>query len=492
MNSDSPAQNGLRGSVMRGIGWVAVEKWGLRLMSLIVFVILLRTIDAAEFGLASFTTSITMILLVFVDAGFPKALIQKKELDPDDAPTAFWTALGLATVIYTLLFFAAPLVSDLMDMPELDAMLRVLGLALYVTALSSVPTALLERDLNFRSLGLRSIFGTAVGAAIAVPMALFGMGVWALIAQTLGTLTAGAVALWFATSWRPTFRFSFSSLKRLATFGISVMGLELLNRLQQNTDKLLINIILGPAAGGIYFVGQRAVKVISDLVSSVISKVALTTFSKLQDDRPRLNRAFLQLTFAAGAIAIPLFGILAVHGDIILPYVAGEGDWAEAVPVMQILAVSSALAAMLYFDKQTLLAVGEPRRALVLGLVENIVGIALLVIAAPFGIVAIALGRVARLILVWPYRMHLLQRYASITIGSYVFNVAMLVAAFAVPVGVAVVAWMTPWRDVSPAFWAFAAPTGAIMLAVYYGGLWLLCGRTNRDVIRKSLKFGRR
>ncbi|GGD31404.1 lipopolysaccharide biosynthesis protein [Microbacterium faecale] len=478
--------------MLHGIGWSAVEKWGIRLMSLVVFVILLRTIDASEFGLASFTTAITSMLLVFVDAGFAKALIQKRELGGDDATTAFWTSIAIAVVIYGLIFFTAPLIASWMEMEQLSAMLRVLGLSLFASAMSSVPAALLERDMNFKSLGLRSIFGTVVGAAIAVPMALFGMGVWALIVQMLATLVAGTIALWFSTSWRPTFRYSVPALRKLMSFGVSVLGLEILNRTQQNIDKVLVNVLLGPEAGGIYFVAQRAMKLVSELVSSVISKIALTTFSKLQDDRERLNRAFLQLTFAAGGIAIPVLGIIAALGDIIMPYMSGAGEWERAVPIMQILAVSMSMAAICRFDKQTLLAVGRPARAFALGLIENIVGVALLMIAAPFGLIALAVGRALRIILTWPYRIYLLKKYASIQIVPYILNTVMLAAAFIVPLGLLFLCTYTPWRQATPAFWTFAVPMSIMMLLSYYGTLWLVCGRRNRAAIRRTLKLGRR
>lgn len=492
MNAESSEYKNLRGLALRGIGWTAVEKWGIRLLSVVVFVILLRTMEPEEFGLASFTTAIVTILLVFVDAGFPKALIQKKELDKDDATTAFWTSAALAFLIYVLVFFTAPLVATVTDMPELTAMLRVLGLALLVTAFSSVPAALLERDMNFRSLGLRSIFGTFAGAVIAIPMAVIGMGVWALIAQTLSTLTVGAIALWFSTSWRPAFRYSVPALRAMASFGLSVLGIEFLTRVQQNIDKLLINVLLGPAVGGIYFVAQRALKIISELIASVISKIALTTFSKLQDDRERLNRVFLQLTFAAGAVAVPFLGIVAALGDIIFPYVAGDEQWDLAVPIMQILAFSSALAVIVRFDKQTLLAVGEPRRAFVLGLLENIVGVVLLIVAAPYGLIALAIGRSVRIFVLWPYRLYLLRRYASIAVGKYLFNSVMLFLAIAVPIGVMLLVSLTPWRDTHPAFWTYAAPMSVIMLLIYFGVLWVVCGRENRNAIRRTFKLKRR
>ncbi|WP_221583745.1 lipopolysaccharide biosynthesis protein [Microbacterium sp. G2-8] len=481
----------LRSHVLRGIGWTVIEKWGIRLVSLGVFVILLRQLDAEDFGVASLTTSVTMILFAFVDAGFSKALVQRKELGPDDATTAFWTSFGIAVVVYAILFFTSPLIASLTGMAELEAMLRVLGLSMFVIALSSVPSALLERDMNFRSLGLRSIFGTVVGAIVAVPMALFGAGAWALIAQTLATMVAGMIALWFSTDWRPRFRYSIPALRGMMSFGLSSLGLELVNRTQQNIDKILVNVLLGPAAGGVYYVAQRAVKLVLELLSSVIGRIGLTTFSKLQDDFERLSRAFLQLTFAAGAIAIPVLCVMAGLADIILPYIAGEG-WGDAVVVMQILALSNSLFVICRFDKQALLGAGAPGRAFSLGLMESVVGIALLVIAAPFGLVAVACARVSRTLVTWPYRLYLLKRYAGVRVGEYIFNTVMLLLAVAAPLGLLALASLTPWRDTSPAMWTFAVPMAVVMVAAYYGVLWLICGRQNRKVIRRTFARARR
>lgn len=488
MSGKGARPNDLRSRVVRGIGWTIIEKWGIRLVSFGVFLLLLRTIDAAEFGLASLTTSITMILLVFVEAGFPKALVQKKTLEKDDAPTAFWTSIALALALYAGIFFSAPLVESLTGMEQLGAMLRVLGLTVFVSAMSGVPAALLERDMNFRSLGLRSIFGTIVGAAIAVPMALVGAGAWALIAQFLGTVTAGTVALWFSTDWRPSFQYSIGSLRDMVSFGLSFLGIQLLNRVQQNIDKVLVNILLGAEAGGIYFVAQRAMRLVLELVSSVISRVSLSTFSKLQDDLPRLGRAFLELTFAAGAVAIPALVVISALADIIMPYVSGGSEWGQTVILMQILAVSSSLFVISRFDKQVLLAAGRPGWAFALGIIENIVGIVLLVVAAPFGLIAVAIGRSARQFIIWPLRLSLIKRYAGVRISTYLFNAFVLLGGAVVPLAVLALVSLTPWRDTSPAFWTFAAPMAIVSLVLYYAVLWLICGRQNRAAIRRTLR----
>lgn len=485
--------SGLRGQALRGIGWVAVEKWGVRLMSLAVFVILVRTIDAEAFGLVSFTTSVSALLLVFVDAGFPKSLIQRKSLGDHDADTAFWTSAVIAVVLYVVLFFVAPLIESTVGLVGLSPVLRVLSLSLFATALSSVPSALLERDMNFKALGVRNLIGTVVGAAIAVPMAVMGLGVWALVAQSLGTLTASTIALWIASPWKPKFRFSIVTLREMTSFGLSVMGIQLMNALQANIDKILVNSLLGAQAGGIYFVAQRAVNLVSELITTVIGKIALTTFSKMQDDKKRLNRAFIQLTFATCVVAFPVFAVAFALADIILPFIAGEeAHWEQAIPLMQIFAVSSAFTAVAYYDKQALLSVGHPKKAFALGVVENLFGIALFVAAAPLGLVALAVTRAARLFVMWPVRLWLLNRFAGISVTQYISNVGISLLAVAPALGMAYLLATTPWRHADHLFWSYGVPVAVIMFVAYGCALLLCCGRARRNLILTTLTYVRK
>ncbi|MGK9219628.1 MULTISPECIES: lipopolysaccharide biosynthesis protein [unclassified Microbacterium] len=454
------------GRALRGMGWVAAEKWGVRLVSLAVFAVLTRTVAHEAFGLLSLTTVFIAILMVFVDSGFAKSLVQKPEIDNRDTSTAFWTSLGIAALIYVVLFFAAPLIAAAYAEPTLTPVLRVMGLGLFVNAASGVPAALLERNMDFRVLSLRSISGTMAGAAISIPLALSGAGVWALVAQTLGTLVASAIALWLSSEWRPQLLFSVSSLRAMISFGMSILGLELMNAVQANVDKLLIGTFLGSGPLGIYFIAQRLLNIITELMTTVIGKLALTTFSRLQSEPSRLRRAFLQMTFGSAAVAVPVFAAVALLAEIIVPYVFGPNTM-PSVPVMQVLAISAAFASIVYFDKNTLLAVGQAPRAFTLGLIENVVGVVLLLLCLPYGLLVVAIGRAARLFVVWPWRLWLLHRHVGIDIRRYLSIVIIAVSSIVPSVLVYLLLEKTAWRMTEPAFWTFAVPVGIIIVTIY-------------------------
>lgn len=466
------------------IGWIVAERWSSRLLTLTVFAVLTRLLSPEDFGLVSLATAFMAVLQVFVDSGFSKALIQRKQLDEKDASTAFWTSLGMAIALYVLLFFAAPLLETALRTPGLSDVLRVLGLTLPITALSQTPAALLEREFAFKALSIRQSVGTLAGALVAIPVALLGFGVWALVAQVLAAAVTSVVTLWASTSWRPRFEYSLGSLRALWSVGVSVLGIELLDAIQANIDKVIVGAFFGASDLGFYYLAQRVGTILIELVTSVISRVSLTTFSRVQDDLPRLNRIFRNLTFVAAAVSFPIFGLVAALAPQLIPLVFGPG-WGASIPILWVLAPGWALGTIMYFDRAVMLATGHARTAFGLAVAQSAVGIALVFLLLPLGILGVALSRWSRVIL-WPLRLWLLHRYIALPVWRYLGQIGRCVVAITPVVVVIVVLQFTPWALARGSTWTFALPVAIGGAALYAGLIWLLAGHENRLVLRRA------
>jgi O-antigen/teichoic acid export membrane protein len=211
----------------------------------------------------------------------------------------------------------------------------------------------------------------------------------------------------------------------------------------------------------------------------------LTTFSRVQDDPVRLNRIFRQLTFAASSVSVGIFGLVAVLAPQIVPALFGP-DWAEAVPILWILAPGWAIGAVMYFDRNALLATGNAASALWLALLQNVVSVLLVFVFVPFGVLGIAFSRLARFI-TWPVRLAVLRRAVGIDIGRYLLQIVRCLAAAVLPLTVIALLQLTPWAHSPSAFWLFAVPLGVVGGAVYAATLWLVASDENRTVVRPIL-----
>jgi O-antigen/teichoic acid export membrane protein len=452
------------------------------LLQLAVFAVLARLIAPEDFGMISLATAVIAVLRVLVESGFTKSLIQIKELGPKDASTAFWTSMGLAWIVYGALFVSAPMIAAWLEMPGLVDVLRVLGLSMPISALSQTPAAILEREFNFKVLSVRQLVAATVGALAAIPVALLGGGVWALVTQTMVIAVVSAVVLWATATWRPRFEYSWEALKRIWPVGLSIMGTELLDAIQGNIDKIVIGIVFTPEVLGYYYLAQRLGTLLMELVTTVISRVSLTTFSRIQDDIPRLNRVFRQMTFAAGVVGVPVFALTALFAPQLIPLLFGEG-WEPSIPILWGLAAGWGLAAVMYFDRTVLLARGQAKSAFWLSALQNVVGIGLLFALLPLGILGVVISRWAR-VFVWPVRLWVMKRAISLAIGRYLWEIVRVILAM-LPAGVVV--GLLQFSDWARGEWAaltFAAPMGLLAIMSYIAIVWLIAGEQNRAALR--------
>ncbi|MBU1802290.1 MAG: lipopolysaccharide biosynthesis protein [Actinobacteria bacterium] len=395
-------------TALRSLGWVALDKWGTRLVSLAVFVTLGRLLAPRDFGLVALAAVFTAILGTFVDGGFSQVLVQRVKVTSLETATAFWTSVGISVVMYAALAALARPLALLYGEPRLDELLYVLGLQLPIAALSGTPAALLQREFAFRGLMVRQLIGTVGGAVGGLVAALSGLGAWALVVQAVGSVSLSCATLWVLSGWRPTLEYSVPVLRSMLGFGLAALGTEAVNLANSQADKLIVGTLLGPAALGYYYVGSRIVNLVSELMTVVIAQVSFTTFSRMQHEPRRMASAFNKATFASATIALPVFGALAIQAPVIVPLTFGD-QWTSSVVVMQALAPAAALNSIIYFDKSALLARGFARDTFLLALGNAVLGVVLVFAAAPWGIVGVAASRSVRQFIYWPVRITVLR-----------------------------------------------------------------------------------
>ncbi|MEW1706479.1 lipopolysaccharide biosynthesis protein [Microbacterium sp. NPDC089190] len=406
------------GRAASSIPWIALDKWGTRLISIVVLLVLGRILSVDDFGLIALAQIFIAFAGVFVDQGFSKALIQRFDLTPTHVNTAFFASNVLAVILAGASALLSGPISSLFGSPDLQPVIAVLSGALVVNALSSTPAALMERDFRFRELAIRRVSGAFAGGVAGIVLALAGAGVWSLVAQTMVAAVVGLISIWLTSGWRPGTTVSRDALRELWSVGFAVLGIELIGLVNSQSDRLLVAAFLSTEALGFYFMAMRLVSLLVELFSSIFSTVSLTSLSRLQNDRPSMLRLLYKLAGSSCAVAIPVFTGAVIMAPVLFEVVIGA-KWQPSVVLFQILCGLGALNALAYFDRSTLLAVGRAGAAFQLTLGQSILGILLVLGVAPFGVIWVALAVTARQYLFWPIRLWYLARYAGVRPLTY-------------------------------------------------------------------------
>ncbi|ROS60967.1 PST family polysaccharide transporter [Frigoribacterium sp. PhB160] len=402
----------------KSIFWSFLDKWISRIFTLVVFVILGRLLTPSDFGAVALATSYVVFVTIFVDAGFGNALIQKAHLTKRDIGTAFSVSAVFGLALGGVSLLSAPAVADLFGSPQTAGVLRALSVSLFIQGLSSVPAALLEREMQFKALAIRRTSATFLSGTAAVVVALVGGGVWALVVQSLGFAVIGGVLVWVST-WRSmSIAFDLGSLRDLFNTSLGVLGIQFVTFVNSQADRLIVAIFLGVEPLGQYFFAMRIISLSIELFTAVFSNVGLSAFSKLQDDRPRLRALLYRLTSTTSLATVPVFAAIGAFASFFVPVVFGS-QWLPAIPILQILIFLGALNSLLIFDRSVLIAVGRASTAFWLSVGQAGFGVALLLVAGPFGLVAVAAAVVVRQYVFWPVRMLVLRRIIQYRLTTY-------------------------------------------------------------------------
>jgi len=288
-----------------------------------------------QFGLVGMAYLFIVFIEVLLGFGFSTALIQRHDLRDEHLTSVFWLNMLTGTLFGSLAILLSGWWAKANHAADLQPVVIVLSALVPVQGLCIVQTALLQRQMDFRHLAIRSISGTAAGGVTGIALALAGFGVWALVGQHLVRESVSAALLWRFSSWRPTLSFKFSAICSLAGYSWRVLAGQIGVFFQNQTESLIMGLFFGPAAVGFYRFADRLVEMSLKLFPRAVQVVSLAHFSRLQGDLHKLNRDFLRSCHLVCCATVPLLALMAGTADFVMGALGRH--WLPAAPVLRIL-----------------------------------------------------------------------------------------------------------------------------------------------------------
>ena len=354
-DSAAPEHGNLRSRVLAGAGWAGFSQIAVQLTRMLVAIIVARLLTPSDYGLAALTLVFSSLGMVFSDLALGAALVQRKTLTETDRSTAFWMTMASGVLFMVLGFALSWPIAALYGEPETQPLFAALSVSFVISALGSTQQALMLRDMAFRRLEMLTVVGALAGAPVAIALAAAGTGPWAIIGQQIAIAGATAALLWFGSSWRPKFHFSWTSLRDLWSFSGFLVGHRLLFYTYQNADNFIIGRWVGSAAVGAYAIAYNVMLAPATRIGGPLQRVLAPTFSRMQDEPARIADAWARVVRMIAAIAVPaLAGIMIVAPDFV--QVALGEQWASAAPIIQVLAWVGILQALQSINVDILMA----------------------------------------------------------------------------------------------------------------------------------------
>jgi PST family polysaccharide transporter len=338
----------LRTSVVKGGIYLTLRRGVSAALSLVGALLLTRIVGPENYGLFNASLAVYGYVQRLGLMGTNVYLIREQREDEMAIfHLAFWWLLAFGTVLTLVCGAFIALVGHFWVRTEGFIPVSLLMLAnVPLGLIAFVPQSLAEKRLNYRAVAGVEITSQALYYAASIPLAWHGYGVWAMVAGFWVSQLTLAVGYFVAVRYYPRWYFNRHSLEHMLRYSFSQAVAIWVYWLRDLAPSLLLLPIAGKEVTGYFALARRFLTILS-FAYETANRLAVPTFSRVQNDAPRLLRAIteaMQLQVLMVGIVFVLFQLVA---PIILPKVLGEKwDIKHIMIAFTILGITTTLASL--------------------------------------------------------------------------------------------------------------------------------------------------
>lgn len=412
------SKKSLTDEAITNVSWQAALLGSRLVLKAGILVILARNIPAADFGLIAAATVITSLATDFSQFGVHRAMVQRLELTRAHVSSAFAISLITGLIAAVGIFAAAPWFTEFFRMEGVEVFIRFLSFTLLFTGVAAVSASLLQRERRFRDLGLAEFGSYLLGFGfVALPMAFWGFGAWALATGLMTQVVARTISLIILHPPAIALLPSSVEARELLRTGYGFSAGQIGNFVATQVDYVIVGRYLGPEALGFYNRAYQFLLLPAQVFGTVTSTVLFPTLSSIQDQSERVARAYLRTMGVIALLTLPVGGVLAVIAPELVLFLLGE-QWTGMIIPFQILVVTLLFRTGYKISDAVTLATGSMyRRALRHWIYAFAVAVGAY-LGLPYGLAGVATGVGAAVVLNHVLMMDLARQVTGISFAS--------------------------------------------------------------------------
>jgi PST family polysaccharide transporter len=371
------------------LAWAFLATAGAKLSWLAALALLARVLAPEDFGLFAFGLVYVTYAETIGDLGTGAALVYTPKRVEEAAQVTFVFNLAMGVFWFTVSQLAAPWVADFFHNPAGEPILRVLAFSFLVKGFGNTHDALCRKQLRFKARLVPELLLALGKAVLAVTLALAGFGVWSLVWGQLLGVTLWTAALWRVVPWRPGWSLPREMVAPMVRYGRGIVAVDVLAGVVHHADLVVVGRMVGTAALGFYQIASRVPEMTVTLAVWVTGHVLFPAFARLHAAGSGLRDGFLAALRWISLLTLPAATGLVLVAEPLVLTLFGE-RWRPAVPVLRALAVYTGIRSLGSQAGDVLKATGRPGLLAALGVAKAAVLVPALVLAAPYGAVAVA------------------------------------------------------------------------------------------------------
>ncbi|MFT7049609.1 MAG: O-antigen/teichoic acid export membrane protein [Psychroserpens sp.] len=378
-----------KAKIIKGGFYLTIVNVLSQLLAIVVNIVLARLLLPEDFGLVALTMTFIGFITLFTNMGFGSSIIHENETNQKQLSSIYWLNYALSIASFLVIISTSQYAASFFNEPKLIAIVLVAAINILLNPFYIVQYKLLERDLEFRTISKINLSGTLIGSIAAIIGAYLGLGVYALILQSLVSSIVRLVLILFYKRWFPNFHFNFKEIKHMIWYSLKFKASNMAMYFERNIDYLILGKFFTSIILGYYAFAYNIMYTPVKRISYVFSEVLFPSFSSFKNDKEKIINGYFKSVNLVALVSIPAMTILAFNAELIIQTVFGQ-KWDGAIPIVRILCFAGAIQSISQFGGVIFASVGKPEVTLYVSIGRTILTVLAIVIGVQYGVLWVA------------------------------------------------------------------------------------------------------
>ncbi|MGQ4649263.1 oligosaccharide flippase family protein [Lyngbya aestuarii] len=347
---------------IRNLGWLTVAQALNRVSRLATTVIIARYLTREDFGLAALVTTTYDFTRILTSFGIGAKIIRAEESEIEDICNgAYWLNWLMFLILFVVQCLLAFGVAWFYDNNRLILPILILSFVYLMSPFGRIQSILIQKENRLKITALSQFLTITTSNIVTAILALFGMGLWAIVLPKLITPFIEVYVYLNNHTWRPSGGFTTKYWREIYQFGIKILGINFLRLLRENLDYLIIGKFLGVEVLGVYYFAFNAGLGISLTIIQSITVALYPHLCAARTNLVKFKQTYFKSLKTIAMIIIPCVLLQSSLAPFYVPIIFGE-KWvaAGAIPILILICLSAIPRPFESASAQLLAAIDRP------------------------------------------------------------------------------------------------------------------------------------
>ena len=382
-------------SVRTAAAWALSSQYSSFAIQFAASIVLARWfISPADLGLFSIAFAAVTLVAFLQDFGVNRYINGERELTAEKLQTAFTISVTFAWSIGLLAILASGPIAEFYHDPALRPVALIIACSYLLVPLAIVPQATCQRRMDYKSNTMIEVGSSIANASVAITLGVMGYGgialAWGAFAQQAARLVISQWRTGLMLPWPLRLAGAEPILRLGGTNSVLATAYSITGR----APELVIGRLIDTAAVGLFARASGLALQLRLLVAGAVTGVFYPAFRRVRDAGEPLGPPYLRVVAAYTGVTWPAMAGIAVLAQPIIHLLYGE-RWMAAAPLLGWVALSQLCYVAIPLNADLPVLLGRTKSLLRRTVLETVTSVLLLAVAAPFGLIWVAVSRFA-------------------------------------------------------------------------------------------------